>query len=199
MSPRFEFRVFGDRLDAERHALERSAETLEEDEPRTDIYFVVPDRVDASLKLRGEGLDLKLLRKRENGLELWEPAAEARFPVAAETLLAGFLGPAGVAVDPGGGTVDRERLLVLARSAPVVRLVRVGKHRRRYRLAGAAAELTRLSVEGLAVSSMAVEDEDRHRVARAVAALGLSGRENTSYQRFLVQTLRTAGPDERGT
>jgi hypothetical protein len=69
MAPRYEFRIFGEGLGAERELLRRLAEAGHE-EARTDVYFVVPGRTDASLKLRGDKLDLKLLRAERDGLEL---------------------------------------------------------------------------------------------------------------------------------
>jgi hypothetical protein len=147
---------------------------------------VVPGRTDASLKLRGGKLELKVLRGRKDGLELWEPAAETEFPVAPDTLQAKLLGPAGVALDLPGSPIDRDLLLALARAAPGTRAVRVDKHRRRYRIAGATAEFTRLSVDGSPVESIAIEEADRQRAIDAVAALCLADRQNSSYQRFLV-------------
>ncbi len=197
MPPRLEFRVFGDDLAPEREILHRSAAEAEEEEFRTDIYFVVPGRIDASLKVRGADLDLKVLRQRRDRLELWEPAAAAEFPVAPETLEAELLGPAGVRLDLPDAPVGRDLLLALGRAAPETRLVRIEKHRRRCSLDGVAAEFTRLLVADPSVGrrpleSLAIEDTDGDRAIRAVATLKLSKRRNTSYQRFLVETLFAA-------
>jgi hypothetical protein len=192
--PRYEFRVFGRRLAAERKALARCAAADGEDDPRTDTYFVVPKRADASLKLRDATLDLKLLRCQEDGLELWLPAGRADFPVAPATLRSGFLAPAGLQIDLPDRPVDRDLLIGLASAAPgPVRLVRIDKRRSRFRIAGAPAEFTRLSVDDEPLETVAVEESDRERALAAVAALGLSGRRNTSYQRFLVGRLFETG------
>ena len=203
MTPRWEFRVFGGRLAAERAALERAGvpageEEEEEEEARLDVYFVVPGRVDASLKLRGEKLDLKLLRDERDGLELWEPAGEAAFPEAPDVLQDRLLGPAGVRLDLPAAPVGRDGLLSLARAAPELRVVRVGKRRRQYRVRGVMAEFTRLSVDGRPVESVAVEEADRERALAAVAALGLAERRNTSYQRLLVGWASGAAPGATG-
>ena len=190
LAPRWEFRVFGEDLAAERAALRRFPVPADEEEARTDIYFVVPRRIDASLKLRGERLDLKLLRDERDGLELWEPAGEADFPVAPGRLREQLLGPVGVRLVLPEAPVGRDLLLGLARAAPGMRLVRVEKRRRQHRLEGVVAEFTRLAADGQAVESVAVEGEDPERVKNAIAALGLSGRRNTSYQRWLVGALR---------
>jgi hypothetical protein len=188
MTPRFEFRIFGDELPAERRALEDRG-VRQGEEARTDTYFVVPGRADASLKLRGDKLDLKLLRGRQDGLELWEPAAETGFPTAAGELRDRFLRPAGVVLDLPEALIDGEKLLALARASSGVSVVRVGKNRLRYLVGEVAAELTRLSVEGRSAESVAIEEADHSRALRAVAALDLSARDNTSYQRFLVETV----------
>lgn len=189
MTPRFEFRVFGDGLRAQWESLDTRAVAPEDDEPRTDVYFVVRGRVDASLKLRGGKLDLKLFRGETDGLELWEPVAEAGLPVHLETLRRRFLGPAGVSIELTDAPVDRDLLLAMAAAAPETRIVPVEKHRRRYRLSGVAAEVTRLSIDGCPAESMAVEGADRERTMAAVTELGMSGRQNTSYQRLLVGML----------
>ena len=199
MTPRFEFRVFGERLADEREIVERRAAFARDEEPRTDIYFVVPGRVDASLKLRGGKLDLKVLRNEENGLELWEPAAQAEFPVAPEILRARFLDPAGVRLDLPDAPVERDLLLTRARLAPLTRTVRVEKHRHSLRLDDVAVEFTRLSVDGTPAETVAIEEVDRKRALAAVEALRLSDRRNRSYQRFLVDRLFTPpGPGDAG-
>lgn len=186
MTPRWEFRVFGAELGAERAALARAAEAGDE-EARTDLYFVVPGRTDASLKLRGGKLDLKLLRAERDGLEQWEPAGQAEFPVAPETLRDRLMGPAGVLLDLPAEPVERDLLIALGRAAPRIRIVQVDKRRQHWSVEGVSAELSRLLVDGSPVESIAVEETDLERAGQAVAALGLAGRRNTSYQRFLVE------------
>lgn len=83
--------------------------------------------------------------------------------------------------------LNRARLLALAHAAPDLRVVEVAKRRRQFRLASATAELSEILVEGRPVRSVAVEDADPIAVTRAVAALDLAARRNTSYQRYLVE------------
>lgn len=191
MTPRWEFRVVGHDLAEERAALRRLGQPGDAEE-RTDTYFVAPPRLDASLKLRGERLDLKLLRDERDGLELWEPAGERAFPVAPGDLRNALLGPAGVGLALPDGPVGCDLLLGLARAAPGVRLVRVEKRRRKYRLDGVAAEFTRLTADGRPAESVSVEEADAARALGAVSALGLAGRRNASYQRWLVETFSPA-------
>ena len=189
MTPRFEFRVFGDALPVERTALEAQAAEAGDEEARTDTYFVAPGCTDRSLKLRGGKLDLKVLRDVREGLELWEPSAAAAFPVAAERLRDDLLGPAGIRLDLPAAPVGRDLLLALARGAPDTRVATVEKRRRRYRLDGVAAEVTRLRVDGRRAETVAVEEAELDRALAAVVTLGLSEKRNTSYQRFLVELL----------
>ncbi len=109
MMPRAEFRVFGDDTDGAWHILARDGAPEGQPEARTDAYFAVPDRADASLKLRGERLDLKILRGSADGLETWEPSGEEDFPIAPEILYAEFLLPAGVRLDLPAMPLDRAR------------------------------------------------------------------------------------------
>ena len=195
MAPRYEFRIFGEGLGAEREVLRRLAGAghgAGEEEARTDVYFVVPGHADASLKLRGDKLDLKLLRAGRDGLELWEPAAEARFPLAPERLRDALLKPAGAWLDLPAAPVGRDLLLALGHAASGLRIVRVEKRRRQYRVQGVRAEFTRLSADGRPAESIAIEEADPDRALGAVAALGLLDRRNTSYQRWLVETFLPA-------
>jgi hypothetical protein len=187
VTPRSEFRVFGHDTTAAWEFVPRAGAREGDPESRTDVYFVVPGRPDASLKLRGEALDLKILDAVVDGLETWRPAGKAEFPLAPRILQAEFLEPAGLCLDLPPAPVGRHRLLALARAAPDMRVVEVAKRRRRFRLEGAKAELSEVTVEGRPVRSVAVEDADPRAVARAVAAMGLAGRRNVSYQRLLVE------------
>jgi hypothetical protein len=196
VTPRTEFRVFGDDTVDAWDDLARVGTPEGHPEARTDTYLVVPGRVDASLKLRGDSLELKTLRGSADGLETWEPAGEVGFPIDPETLEAAFLRPAGVRLDLPATAIDRARFLALAHAAPDVRVVEVAKRRRRFRLHGATAELAGIRVEGRPDRSVAVEDADPGVVSRAIAAIGLAGRRNVSYQRFLVGELFPASRPE---
>jgi hypothetical protein len=187
VTPRFEFRVFGEDIAGAWETLGRDGTPEGEPEERTDSYFVVPGHVDASLKLRADRLDLKLMLREEAGLELWRPAGTAEFPVGAAALRTGFLRPAGLRLDPGRGPVGRDELLACAWAATGTRVVEVRKRRQKYRFAGALAERTGLTIGGAAIHSIAIQTPDRAAAAGAVAALGLADRRNVSYQRFLVE------------
>lgn len=139
-----------------------------------------------SLKLKGDDIDLKLLRACRGELELWAPAGRTTLPVDAATLERAFLRPAGLGVSAGAGAVGRGRLLEIAGAAAGVRLVEVAKRRTRRRLDGARAELATVRALGRELVSIAVEDEDPAAVEAARALLGLSGQPNVSYPRLLV-------------
>ncbi len=139
-----------------------------------------------------------MLEGTVGGLETWRPSGAAEFPVAPRRLRSDFLAPAGVCLELPASPVDRSDLLALASAAPRLRLVEVRKRRRQFRLEGATAELTEAAVEDRPVRTVAVEDADRAAVARAVAALGLAGRRNVNYQRFLVEAFFPASESRPG-
>jgi exopolyphosphatase/guanosine-5'-triphosphate,3'-diphosphate pyrophosphatase len=68
---------------------------------------------------------------------------------------------------------------------PELRAVPVHKKRLRFRIAGCMTELTDVVVEGMRTRTIAVESEDPDGVVAVVKDLGLSGRQNTSYPRWL--------------
>jgi exopolyphosphatase/guanosine-5'-triphosphate,3'-diphosphate pyrophosphatase len=182
--PRWEWRTFGTEFgaaDAAVAALEPEL-TQESDE----IYLVSPG-ADAAVKIRAGLMDVKLLERVDAaGLEQWRPAMKETFPLPlgeAERVCAALHVSAPPA-DANAYSLD-EFLAVLAAPERGVHAVTVHKRRLHYTLGGCMTEVTDVVAAGRPVRTLALESEDAQRVAATVRELGLAGRENTSYPRWL--------------
>lgn len=148
-----------------------AGEVAESDE----VYFL-SDSTDASVKLRDGRLDVKVLERVEDGLQLWRPVVKAEFPLDAD---------AADEVVRALGVSGRPSTLEELRALPGVRAVEVHKRRERFTVGKAMAERAELrTAAGMAVT-VAVESEDPAAVLAGVRELGLDGRPNVSVPRTL--------------
>jgi exopolyphosphatase/guanosine-5'-triphosphate,3'-diphosphate pyrophosphatase len=182
--PRWEWRTFGTELgaaDARFAALEPEA-VQESDE----IYLLSP-AAEAAVKIRAGLMDIKQLEHvSDAGLERWRPVMKETFPLPggeADQVCAEL----GVSPPPAGTAAFSldEFLDLLAAPERGVRAVAVHKLRRHYTLGGCMVEVTEVAAQGQKVRTLAVETTDAGQVLAAVRELGLSGRTNTSYPRWL--------------
>ncbi|MFC7492616.1 MULTISPECIES: Ppx/GppA family phosphatase [unclassified Nocardioides] len=173
--PRWEWRTFGDFADANATlaSLRAIAAT------RSDEVYLLSRTRDASVKVRGGLLDVKLLQHVDGaGLQLWVPKSKAAFPVAESTLAMTFEALGLPAPRRPRYSYDELVQEVHARSEDV-RVVDVHKARRRAVLDGCMVEYTDLTVDGTSVRTVAVESPDRELVTATIRRLGLEGRRNT--------------------
>jgi exopolyphosphatase/guanosine-5'-triphosphate,3'-diphosphate pyrophosphatase len=142
-----------------------------DDVAESDEVYFLSDATGASVKLRDGRLDVKVLERVEEGLQLWRPVVKADLPLDAPAAdeVARALGVAGPA-----STLDELRAL------PGVRAVDVHKRREHFTVGGAMAERAELRTADGAAVTVAVEAEDPNAVLAAVRELGLDGRPNVS-------------------
>jgi exopolyphosphatase/guanosine-5'-triphosphate,3'-diphosphate pyrophosphatase len=175
--PRWEWRAFGDDFGAaERRLAAGDPDALEE----SDEAYILSAAGDASIKLRGERMDVKRLeRVDDDGLEQWRPVLKASFPLKA-TDVATI--KAALAVDVAGSVDTLDELLA---ADPGVMALRVQKRRCRYTFGGCMAEVTEFVTEHGATRTLAVESEDPSQVLSVLRDLGLDGRPNICVARGL--------------
>ena len=194
--PRWEWRTFGASFGAADAMLAGLTPTGVEE---SDELYLLSEDGD-NVKVRAELMDIKVLRDVDrHGLERWEPALKAGFPLAAADVAAAF-------------EALRQPLPMLARDAyslaefldelvepgEAIRLVSVHKRRVRYTFDECMGELTDIDVGGRHTRTLAIEAEDPAAVWASVIALGLGDRVNTSVpQRFARPHPRRA-PSIRG-
>jgi hypothetical protein len=151
-----------------------------------EIYLLSPGTA-AGVKIRAGRMEIKEL-EQVNGasLEQWWLPMSAPFPLSpreADKVCAAL----GVTALPRGKAVLSPGELLAALAAPErgVRTVMVHKLRRHYAVNGCRSEVAEVVAEGETTRTLAIEATDAVRVAVMMRELGLAGRENISYPRWL--------------
>ena len=166
--PRWEWRTFGDTFgDAEARLAALPATRLDDSREQ----YILSNRVEGSIKIRGGKLDVKRLERRsEDGLEQWRPVANAEFPIAA-TDIALLLNALEATVPP----LDREAYALdqlideVVAPQPELLSVPVRKNRVHRVLDGCRTEVTQ-------IRSRTTDDADDCRRGRGSGARPLDGR-----------------------
>ena len=188
--PRWEWRTFGDDLDAlddlDDLAPLRTAAPVESDET-----YVLSMYGDASVKVRGGVLDVKVLQRLSGaGLQLWVPTMKAPFPLDAAAVAGAFAALGGPPPETRPADLSLERLLEdLVAPRDDLRRVEIHKRRRRTLVDDCMVELTEVSAEGVTSRTVAVESPDPGLVSRTIGRLGLDGRPNVCVARGLKSLL----------
>ena len=182
--PRWEWRTFGDDFgEAERKLAAIAPERVHE----SDEIYLLSVASDASVKVRDGLMDVKLLEAVDgDGLEQWRPALKAEFPLAAAGVRGVFdaLGIPAPVFAREAYTAD-QLVGELIDPDPRLRAVEVHKHRERFTVGGAMAELSEARVAEGARRTIAIESEDASLVVAAVRELGLPLRPNVCLARGL--------------
>ncbi len=141
----------------------------------SDEIYLLSD-TGASVKVRGGRLDVKVLDRVEDGLQLWRPVVKAEFPLDDDAAA-----EAARALGVTGGATTLAELQAL----PGVRALEVHKRREHFTIGGAMAERSELRTPAGVVMTVAVESEDPAAVLAGVRELGLEGRPNVSVPETL--------------
>ena len=182
--PRWEWRTFGTDF-GEADALTAAMEPERTEE--TDEIYLFSSVIDKAVKLRAGLMDIKSLeRVSEAGLEQWRPVLKAEVPLSPEDAerVCAALGAAPPATRRDSYTLE-QLVEELRESQPDLRTAPLHKKRLHYTLGGCMVEMTEVLVEGKMSRTLALESEDPDLVVAAMRDLKLTGRENTSYPRWL--------------
>lgn len=198
---RYEFRVWGERLDELGDRLRSLAEPLEVRES-TETYFVSTAAVDANPKARADLLDIKVLVGVREGFEQWGVRLKAEFPIDA-ALLSAELFPLLGLTPPHFERADYSFLQVLDEVVPAhpdLAAVEVGKRRQMHTVNACIAEITDATIADHRIQTVAVESSDFDALRDARHALGLDDADNVSYPRSIRGVLggRFADADQPG-
>ena len=153
----------------------------------SDEIYLLSVASDASVKVRDGLMDVKLLEAVDgDGLEQWRPALKAEFPLAAAGVRGVFdaLGIPAPRLAREAYTAD-QLVGELIDPDPRLRAVEVHKHRERFTVGGAMAELSEVRAAEGARRTIAIESEDASLVVAAVRELGLPLRPNVCLARGL--------------
>lgn len=182
--PRYEFRRFGANLGRYADAFAARVPCLAQ-QPSRETYFVTRLNGAANVKIRAHRLQVKVLRERRDGLELWQPVLDAPFPVAADAV-ASVMAPAlGTIMDLPADPLSEAALVSLAKAQAALSVVVVDKERTLYDLEDCEAEFCLLLIGGERLQTVAVESPDAAAALAIVREAGLDGAKNESYAAFL--------------
>lgn len=185
---RYEYRVFQRHLSDVQDYLESRGRLLTA-KVSDEVYILSRLNTHTNLKIRCEKLELKTLRKRQGGLELWEPSLRVAFPITPELArrrLAPVLG-GNLELENRKGSLALSDLIKIAERHEDLAPLRVEKMRRKYKLERDIGEIVRVSSGNKRIDSAAVESEDPGRASALIKELGLQGFANLSYPAFLQQ------------
>ncbi|WP_400765601.1 hypothetical protein [Methylosinus sporium] len=177
-TPRWEWRIFG----ADLAALESRLGSPTSLPRRSDETYLLNALTPHSAKIRDEALEAKRLLRVDDGLELWEPAFRAPFPMTAERLCAAAAALALPLRHLDRTAYDEAHFLAeIVAPCPALRAVAVRKSRLRFSFRGCAAEFVRMQIGPAPMESVALESEDERRLAEALAALDADPRLNVNF------------------
>ncbi len=180
--PRFEFRVWGERLDDAAARITSSSDCVGA-RRSSELYLVSRHALGINPKVRSGRLDIKELAGTERGFEQWRVRLKAEFPIGAADVGSELL--AGLGVEAPTLARQRYTLEQLLREVvgPHPDLASVDAHKRRrfFSIGGADVELTDVEAAGRELQTVAAESVDPELLAEACRVLGLEGQENVSY------------------
>jgi len=191
MTPRWEWRTFGDRLGAEGSPFSDLQPERVQD---SDEVYLLSVANDECVKIRDGLLDVKTLDEvNRDGLEQWRPVSKQAFPVSSADVRAALETlQATPALERDTYTAE-ELLAEVVEPTATLHAVRVQKHRKHFLLNGCMAELTDLRFDGGATRTIAIESEDPALVTATVEDAGMGSLENVSLPRGL-KALTGFGP-----
>ena len=187
---RYEFRVWGQSLARPKRKLESLAVA---DGPQTsnEIYLISTATDKCNAKVRAGLLDVKVLLRKDYGLELWAPAFKTEFPLS-ESAIIEELFPLLVLPSPKLNRSEfslAEFLDEIVRAQPGITAVNVAKKRFRFQIDQCEAEFAVVTISRNVRQTVAVESPDPHAVIAMVNRLGIGNRPHFSYVREIKRLL----------
>lgn len=181
--PRYEFRAFANQFGRVVDAIRQRSACLGIRESR-DIYLVVPGNENENVKIRNDQLDIKTLIAVEHGLEQWRPKMKLDFPAPVDTIRSQIFP---ILELPVSSLPKRKQITMGSFLEEViwplddVFQAQVFKRRFFFSIDACRVEIAELLVNGAAIDSIAVEDEDPQLVLNVMEQIGLTDYENVSY------------------
>ncbi|MGB5300453.1 MAG: hypothetical protein WBM52_15050 [Thiogranum sp.] len=180
--PRYEFRAFAQSFGLVEDKI-RSSSACEKYRESREVYILSADNSENNTKIRDGRMDIKVLEKKQQGLEQWSPRMKGGFPMAVETICDEVFPAFGVSVPQlkrSHYTLDQFLNEVIAphRELSAAQLF---KRRFGFTVNGCITEIAKLLVNAAAIKTVAVESEDAEAVLQTQEMLGLREYENVNY------------------
>ena len=182
IQPRFEFRAWSDDFGTIGDNIVTLGQCRTK-QPSQEIYIVSSEDIPLIVKIRGECLDIKRLIQVDRGLEQWQPCLKEGFPISLETLKEKVIPILNLEMPKAIAERYTPDDFLETVVQPSDRWVAVSVCKRRLQcwLAGGAAEIVEVEVNGTVTQTIAVESTDPDLVLDLVKRLGLDGYKNLNY------------------
>jgi hypothetical protein len=190
IEPRYEYRVWGTRLD-EVAARIRALSVAREERSTTETYLVSHSMSHVNPKIRAGLLDIKVLLGVFDGFERWEPRLKTGFPVDADVIRDDVFPLLGLTEPPlNRDWYDVDQLLAeVVVPHPSLQALTVHKQRATFLLAGCLAEIADVRIDDHMLQTAAVESADPAALRKAVEIAGVDNHPNVSYPKAIKQVL----------
>ena len=180
--PRYEFRAFAQSFGLVEDKI-RSSSACEKYRESREVYILSADNSENNTKIRDGRMDIKVLEKKQQGLEQWSPRMKGGFPMAVETICDEVFPAFGVSVPQ----FERSRYTLSQFLNEVIAphrelsAAQLFKRRFGFTVNGCITEIAKLLVNAAAIKTVAVESEDAEAVLQTQEMLGLREYENVNY------------------
>jgi hypothetical protein len=182
IQPRHEFRTFSQNFGIVVEKMRRLSR-CEQIRESAEIYIVSAGNNENNTKIRDDRMDIKVLIRKERGLEQWRPRMKGTFPMSASVIEKDVFPAFGV--PPPAFDRDRYSLPQFLNEVirPDSRLVPVSVFKRRFGFTvnDCITEHAEILVNGAALQTVAVEAVDVDAILAARRMLALDEYENANY------------------
>ncbi len=182
IKPRYEFRAFAQSLGIVEENIRRQSPMTQYRES-LEIYIMSAGNDENNTKIRNELMDIKVLVRRDQGLEQWNPRMKGRFPVTDKSIAEEIFPAFGVTTP----TLQRdtytlkEFLQEIIEPHPQVAAVNVFKQRYGFEIQGCTTEIAEVYINGARIKTACLESDDKNAVLAAVEDIGLDKFANVNY------------------
>ncbi len=179
---RYEFRIFGQGFGREINEIRSRSFCLGIEEV-VDIYLVTTDNDTNNVKIRGNSLEMKVLRSVELGLELWKPCLKLDFPLASTgAVIEVFQALAVEVLQLPKQKLDLQSFMMqIVWPHPEIVVAEVFKRRSYFQVDKCKVEIDELLVNGAVIQSISIESEDTDEILRVKTLLDMQRYPNISY------------------
>ncbi len=191
--PRFEFRTFAQNFGLVETKIRRLS-PCEQIRESSEIYIISAGNDQNNTKIRDGKMDIKVLVNEARGLEQWNPRMKGQFPMKTEVLQKEVFPAFGVDMPKfARSEYSLEQYLdEVIHPHPKLTPVRVDKLRFGFTVNGCITEIAHLLINGAAIQTVAVEQEDVNAILKALDQLGLTEFENVNYLRAIKRIIGLA-------
>ncbi len=182
IKPRYEFRAFAQSLGIVEENIRRLSPMTQYRES-LEIYIMSAGNDENNTKIRNELMDIKVLVRRDQGLEQWNPRLKGKFPVTAQSIAEEIFTAFGVTTPSlqRDNYTLKQFLQEIIEPHPQLAAVNVFKQRYGYEIQGCTAEIAEVYINGARIRTACLESEDKDAVLAAVENIALDKFDNVNY------------------